>query len=110
MEIQSAFASGMQGIQRAANGIADASSAINQQTLNRQTLNRENIERQTAETQVQNIENTQPAQRALATEQVSPSVNQSLVQLTEQSRNAETNVRSVQTADQMLGSIIDVRV
>lgn len=103
MEIQSAFASGMQGIQRASNGIAEASSAIN-----KQTLTRDNIERQTAETQVQNIENRQLEQAATA--QTAPSVNQSLVQLTEQSRNAEANVRSVQTADQMLGSIIDVRV
>lgn len=110
MEIQSAFASGMQGIQRAANSIAEASSAINQQTLNRQTLNRDNIERQTAETQAQNVENRQPEQAVAASQQTTPSVNDSLVQLTEQSRNAEANVRSVQSADQMLGSIIDVRV
>ncbi|WP_333606972.1 excinuclease ATPase subunit [Arsukibacterium sp.] len=103
MDIQSAFASGMQGFQRAANGVAEASSNIN-----RQTLNRDNIERQTAETQAQNVEINQQA--AATAQQTTPSVNQSLVQLTEQSRNAESNVRSVQTADQMLGSIIDVRV
>ena len=108
MDIQSAFASGMQGFQRAANGVAEASSNIN-----RQTLNRDNIERQTAERQVADTtqnRQTEQADTPTATQGATPSVNDSLVQLTEQSRNAQANVRSVQTADQMLGSIIDVRV
>ncbi|WP_372626038.1 excinuclease ATPase subunit [Arsukibacterium sp.] len=101
MEIQSAFNAGLQGFQRAAAGVTEATVDINRQT-------RANPEQVTAaETDVRQAE---APERNRATQSQAPSVEQSLVQLTNESRNAEANVRSIQAADQALGTIIDVRV
>ncbi|MBV2130894.1 excinuclease ATPase subunit [Arsukibacterium indicum] len=101
MEIQSAFNAGLQGFQRASTGITEATVNINRQT----TANREQVA--AAENDVRQAE--APEQNR-PTQPQAPSVEQSLVQLTSESRNAEANVRSVQAADQALGTIIDVRV
>ncbi|KKO44584.1 excinuclease ATPase subunit [Arsukibacterium ikkense] len=99
MEIQSAFNAGLQGFQRASAGVTEATLDINRQTSSNQ--------QQASDTelrQAQAPEQVQPSQRQV------PSVEQSLVQLTSESRNAEANVRSIQAADEALGTIIDVRV
>lgn len=102
MELQSAFASGLQGLQRASYGITEASVNINRETTNQQRL--------------QNAQDTAAAEQAaqqrrpVASEPATPALEQSLVQLTSEKLNAEANVRSVQTADEVLGSVIDIRV
>lgn len=101
MEIQSAFNAGLQGFQRASAGISEATTDINRQT----SANREQVA--AAETDVRQAE---APEQSRATQPQAPSVEQSLVQLTNESRNAEANVRSIQAADQALGTIIDVRV
>jgi hypothetical protein len=101
MEIQSAFNAGLQGFQRASNGVAEATVDINRQTL----ASREQVD--AAETDVRQAESPD---RNRAVQPQAPSVEQSLVQLTNESRNAEANVRSIQAADETLGTIIDVRV
>lgn len=101
MEIQSAFNAGVQGFQRASAGVTEATVDINRQT----SANREQVA--AAETDVRQAE--APEQNR-PTQPQAPSVEQSLVQLTNESRNAEANVRSIQAADDALGTIIDVRV
>jgi len=100
MQIQSAFNAGMQGLQRASAGMTEETLNINRQTQqNRQ---------QEQDSTVQ----AAPEDAAAATRQPAngPDVTQSLVRLEQQEMQAQANVRSVRTADEMIGSIIDIRV
>lgn len=108
MQIQSAFGAGLQGLQRASNGISEETLNINRQT----TLNRQQQQQQqqqqvdAAQDQQAQVDATaRPQQAAPATD-----VTQSLVRLEQQELSAQANVRSLRTADEMLGSIIDIRV
>jgi hypothetical protein len=104
MQIQSAFGAGLQGLQRASNGISEETLNINRQT----TLNRQQQQQQVdaAQDQQSQVDATaRPQQAAPATD-----VTQSLVRLEQQELSAQANVRSLRTADEMLGSIIDIRV
>ncbi|MFT5161900.1 MAG: hypothetical protein ACI9FJ_000468 [Alteromonadaceae bacterium] len=100
MEIGSAFSSGLQGLQQASGQLSEE--AIN---INRQTTQRQNQQLQNEQSSDQGTE-----QQASATQEQAKSLESSIVSLTTESRNAEANVRSIQTADEVLGSIIDVRV
>ncbi len=100
MEIGSTFSSGLQGYQRASNQISEETANINRQTLAQEQ------QPQQAEAQP-----TQPQQQALAASNGNGnSVESSIVNLNAELNNAQANVRSVETADQVLGSIIDIRV
>lgn len=102
MQIQSAFGAGLQGLQRASNGISEETLNINRQT----TLNRQQQQVDAAQDQQAQVDATaRPQQAAPATD-----VTQSLVRLEQQELSAQANVRSLRTADEMLGSIIDIRV
>lgn len=102
MELQSAFASGLQGLQRASNGITEATVNINRETINEQ--------------RIRNTQDTAAAEEATQQRQIpaaeprNPSLDQSLVQLVTEQNYAEANVKSIKTADEMLGSVIDIRV
>lgn len=102
MEIQSAFASGLQGYQRASAGVTEATVDINRQTQTSRQTETEQAVRETDASQ---------QQRSLqaATEQPR-SVTDSLVKLNTEEANAEANVRSIQAADEVLGTVIDIRV
>lgn len=89
MEIGSAFSSGLEGFQRSSNQISQETANINRQTLAQ--------------------EPSPEAQAAQQAEQ-SRSLESSVVNLTSELNNAQANVRSIETADQVLGSIIDIRV
>ncbi|MFC4653622.1 MULTISPECIES: flagellar basal body rod C-terminal domain-containing protein [Rheinheimera] len=89
MEISSAFSSGLQGYQRASDRVTEATININQQTA--ASRNQQQLET--------------PAEPVS-----SVSVEQSLVDLNVAQDQAEANLKSVQTADEVLGSIIDIRV
>jgi len=102
MELQSAFASGLQGLQRASNGIAEASVNINRETINEQRI-RNAQDTAAAETATQQ-------RQAPAAQPNNPSLEQSLVQLVQEQNYAEANVKSIKTADEVLGSVIDIRV
>jgi len=102
MELQSAYASGLQGLQRASNGITEATVNINRETTNEQRLR--NAQDNAAAEQA-----TQQRQVPV-TESTNPSLEQSLVQLVTEQNNAEANVKSIKTADEVLGSVIDIRV
>lgn len=102
MELQSAYASGLQGLQRASNGITEATININRETTNEQ--------------RVRNAQDTAAAEQSAQQRQVpvseraNPSLEQSLVQLVTEQNYAEANVKSIKTADEVLGSVIDIRV
>lgn len=98
MQIQSAFSAGMQGLQRASAGITEETININRQT-------------QQNRLQEQDV-SLQDRQEATPTPATAPArdLTQSLVRLEQQELQAQANVRSLRTADEMLGSIIDVRV
>lgn len=102
MEIQSAFASGLQGLQRASNGITEATVNINRETTNEQRIR--NAQDAAA------VEQADQQRRAPVAEPVNPSLEQSLVQLVTEQNYAEANVKSIKTADEVLGSVIDIRV
>ena len=103
MNIQSASYSGLQGLQRASAGITEATADINRQTRN--------TEQTQQETQVVDSQRaTESAARAQTPAERPPELTDSLVRLNAEERNAQANVRSIQTADQVLGSVIDIRV
>lgn len=104
MDIQSAFASGAQGLQSASYGITEATVNINRETTNQQRLQnaREDAAVQQSRAATDRV--------TLSSESQTPGLTQSLVQLNTEQVNAEANVRSIQTADEVLGSVIDIRV
>ncbi len=97
MQIQSAFTAGMQGLQRASAGITEETININRQTQQNRVQEQEVAAQTTADT------TPTPTQQP-------QDINQSLVRLEQQQLQGQANVRSLRTADEMLGSIIDVRV
>lgn len=102
MDIQSAFYSGLQGFSRASAGVTEATVNINRQTQ----LNRQNeTEQAVAETDA----TAQPSRLQASAEQP-VSLTNSLVQLGQEERLAQANVKSIQTADEVLGTVIDIRV
>ena len=105
MEIQSAFSSGLQGLQRASTGVTEATVNINRDALNQQRVR--NAQDSAQDTASRNDQaNKQQAPNVTAT----PSVTDSLVQLKTESVSAAANVRAIRTADEMLGTLIDVSV
>lgn len=101
MDIQSALYSGLQGFARASAGVTDATLEINRQSR----ANRQN------ETEQAVAETAAPEpQRALQNAEQPSSLTNSLVQLGQEERNAQANARSIQTADEVLGTVIDIRV
>jgi len=88
MQISSSFNAGLYGLQRASANITEETLNINRQTLNTQPTN--------------------DPQTAVVT--ATPDVTQSLVQLEQQQLLAQANTKTLRTADEMLGSVIDIRV
>ncbi|HEY9042070.1 MAG TPA: excinuclease ATPase subunit [Rheinheimera sp.] len=101
MDIQSAFYSGLQGYSRASAGVTEATVNINRQTQ----LNRQN-ETEQAEAQTE----TAGSSQRLQAPEPPVSLTDSLVQLGQEERLAQANVKSIQTADEVLGTVIDIRV
>lgn len=97
MNIQSAFASGMQGLQSASDGVTQSTLNINRQTQRQADPVADAEAAQNAQ---------QPAQAASTS---LPSLEASLVDLTVQQRLAEANVRSIETASSVLGTLIDTK-
>ncbi len=102
MEIQSAFASGLQGFQQASRGVTEATANINNRAAEERNLEQER--------QAQDVNQGQQPQQAQAQTPQSPTIESQLVRLTTESNIAEANVRSIETADEVLGSLIDVTV
>ncbi|HSG50934.1 MAG TPA: excinuclease ATPase subunit [Rheinheimera sp.] len=101
MDIQSALYSGVQGFQRASAGVTEATVNINRQAEANRQNETEQAVAQTAATE---------RQASLQTSEQPPSLSSSLVQLGQEERNAQANAKSIQTADEVLGTVIDIRV
>lgn len=108
MEIQSAFASGMQGLQRASTGITEATVNINRDAVNQQRVR--NAQDSAADAEANNVRNQAARQSANPDANQVPNTTQSLVQLSMEAVNAAANVRAIRSADEMLGTLIDVTV
>lgn len=118
MNIQSATYSGLQGLQRASAGVTEATLDINRQTqasaqvrqdtAQQETARQNTVQQNEAQQATSAADNTVPNRAVQTTE--APALTDSLLRLNSEERNAQANVRSIQTADQMLGSVIDIRV
>ncbi len=107
MNIQSAMYSGLQGFQRASAGVTDATLDINRQTQTSQQARQDAASQQDDTAQAA----AQPATNTVTQQNNQPAaLTDSLVRLNAEERNAQANARTIQTADQVLGSVIDIRV
>lgn len=97
MDVQSAFSAGSQGLRQASAGMTEATVNLNRDIVNQQQQRN------------QESQSSKQIQQQLATPAI-PSQVDSLVQLTTNQLQAEANVRSIQTADDVLGTLIDVKV
>jgi hypothetical protein len=94
MEIQSAFNSGIQGLQKATDEASQAAANIAAETSTRRD---ENI-----------INETELSQTATNKEQKIPELNQSIVDLKVAEFQAKSSVQIIKTADDVLGTLLDV--
>lgn len=94
MEIQSAFNSGIQGFQKATDDASQAAANI------------------AAETNVSRDENVTSqavsSQTVISTEQKIPDLNQSIVDLKVAEFQAKSSAQVIKTADEVLGTLVDV--
>ena len=95
MNIQSAFSAGLQGYQRSADSVTEASLNISRQNIN------------TLANQSSTGAEVNPDQFVDASKK---SATNSLIQLQQAELHAQANVHSIKTADGMLGTLIDIRV
>ena len=95
MNIQSPFSSGIQGCQRAADSVTDASLNISRANIN--SLSNESTTRSAVN----------PDQFVDASKKT---VTDSLIQLKEAELHAGANAKSIQAASDMIGTLIDIRV
>lgn len=94
--VPSAFQSGLSGIQKAEQGVADAAVQINR-------LNTE--QERVAEVQAQPQQNTNDVPQ-----QDRPSLEAEAVNLIVNEKLAKANTKIIQTADEMIGTLIDTKV
>ena len=110
-----AINSSLQGIQRASQGITNTSAAINrasQTTSSAEPSTDRNASlaaNDAARRQERAVNNPTDNSGTMASLNA-PNQTANLVQLNEDQRLAEANIRGLRTADDMLGSIIDIRV
>lgn len=93
MNIQSAFDSGVAGFNKANERAAEAASEINQQQV----------------TSVQGQPEVQQAESQTAVEPNTP-ITESLINLRLAENQAQASAKVIETADNMLGSLIDTKV
>ncbi len=99
MDIGTALNSGVQGLQQASQGISESSANIARARTDREQVDREQVEQQSLQS---------PAPPP--TQNNSVNVSEELVNLRVEQFNAQANTQSIQTADEVLGTLIDVRV
>lgn len=97
MDVQSAFSAGLSGFRRASEGVTEATVNINREAGNQQRLRNADADMR-ADADDKQLQSSTPSQT------------DSLVQMTQNKLQAEANVRSVQTADEMMGTLIDLKV
>lgn len=108
-----AINSSLQGIQRASQNITSTTAAINRasQSGAEPTTDRTaSLAANDAARQQERAVNSAAENSSTTASLNAPNLTANLVQLNEDQRLAEANVRGLRTADDMLGSIIDIRV
>ena len=95
--VPSAFQSGLSGIQKAEQGVTDAAVQINR-------LNTE--QERVADVEAQPQQNTNDS----AQQQNRPSLEAEAVNLIVNEKLAKANTKIIQTADEMIGTLIDTKV
>lgn len=106
MQIQSAFNAGLEGFNKATEDANQAAANIVAQT----TFNNDG-ENESAENE-NNIQNSASAPSTPEVQNINnvPSINQSIVDLKVAEFQAKASAEVIQTADQALGTLLDVRV
>lgn len=92
INLGSAFNAGLQGLQSASDGITESSANIARAQTERE------------------VERAEPAPETREAQSPPVNVTNELVNLRVEQFNAQANTRSIQTADEVLGTLIDVRV
>lgn len=100
--IPSAFQSGLSGYQKAEQGVADAALQINRLNTEQQRV---------AEAQVKQAQEVQPEPQAdESQQQPRPSLETEAVNLIVNEKLAMANAKVIKTADDMVGTLIDIKV
>jgi hypothetical protein len=95
MNVNSALNAGVKGFNQASQGVEKAALEINRATTESQTSEQQKL---------------QAAPQETVTTQAPARVDEALVNLRVEQFNAQANTRTIQTADEVLGTLIDVRV
>lgn len=98
MEIQSAFSSGVQGFQKAQDDATEAATSI-----------ATNLEASEAEFGIGEEKTVDSTEKNASTQQI-PDINQASVDLKVAEFQAKASADVIQTADETLGTLLDVRV
>ncbi|CCQ12740.1 FIG00949588: hypothetical protein [Pseudoalteromonas luteoviolacea B = ATCC 29581] len=102
MPIGNAFNNGVEGFNRASQQIERASAEINRATIQQQDEEQIAQQRQT--------QAARPEEAVTAPVAQPPKVDEALVQLKVEEFNAKANTQTIRTADEVLGTLVDVRV
>ncbi|MFT6530268.1 MAG: hypothetical protein ACJAZB_001931 [Psychrosphaera sp.] len=95
-QMPTAFNSGLNGIKKAEQGVEEAAVQINR-------LN-------TEQDQVQSVKIDNKEKLAMADSQPQPSLTEEVVKLAVNEHLAKANTKSIRTADDMIGTLIDTKV
>ena len=95
-QMPTAFNSGLNGIKKAEQGVEEAAVQINR-------LN-------TEQDQVQSVKIDNKEKLAMADSQPQPSLTEEVVKLAVNEQLAKANTKSIRTADDMIGTLIDTKV
>ncbi|XPF93335.1 hypothetical protein ACM9HF_15070 [Colwellia sp. RE-S-Sl-9] len=98
MEIQSAFNSGIQGFQKATEDASQAASDIVSSTI---------LDQQAA---TENQQAIQPSSQINSQQSTQPNLTESVVNLKVAEHQAKGSAEVIKTADEALGTLLDVRV
>lgn len=102
--ISPALNSGVQGFQRANAEISESTRDINRAAQEQQAQQNNQIDRE------QNLEAARTDEVVTQPAQPPARIDEELVNLKVEQFNAQANVATIQTADEVLGTLIDVRV
>jgi len=104
MAISPALNSGVQGFQRASQEITESTRNINRAAQEQQAQKNNQIDRD------QNLDAARTDEVIAQPAQPPAKIDEELVNLKVEQFNAQANVSTIQTADEVLGTLIDVRV
>ncbi|MCG7542320.1 hypothetical protein [Pseudoalteromonas sp. OF7H-1] len=102
MPIGDVLNNGIDGYNRAAQGIAQASADINRAAIDQQSDSERAVGRQ--------LQGASAGEAVTAPVSETPSLTESVVALKVEEFNAKANVQTIRTADEVLGTLIDIKV